>query len=128
MWRHKLFLLACGGLLCLVASPAHCADVTLAWDASSKAVGYKLYVGQASGIYNAPLDVGNVTAYTVQGLDGSKRYYFAVTAYGLCADRQNPDGPRIGCESGKSNEVSWTLAGGLVPATDVRVHLQVDKE
>lgn len=45
--------------------------------------GYKLYAGRATGTYNAfgyPIDVGNVTSYTVTVLDAGA-WFFAVTAY-----------------------------------------------
>ncbi len=57
--------------------------ITLAWDPNSEAdlQGYKIYYGNSSRNYSVVLDVGNVTSYTVRGLDESKTYYFAVTAY-----------------------------------------------
>ena len=59
------------------------AQVTLAWDASydPEVVGYKLYSGPASRTYGTPVDVGNVTRYTVTGMEDGKTRYFAVTAY-----------------------------------------------
>jgi len=59
------------------------ADVTLAWDAStsSAVAGYKLYYGLAPRVYNAPIDVGNVTQYKLTGVAEGKNLYFAVTAY-----------------------------------------------
>jgi hypothetical protein len=75
-------------------------DVSLAWDASASAdvTGYKIYVGTASGTYDAPTTIGNLTSYTVTGLS-SGTYYFSVTAYDAS-----------GNESGFSNEVSKTIA------------------
>jgi hypothetical protein len=85
-------------LLCIFG-PASAADVSLIWDPSISpdVSGYKVYVGTNSGIYNAPITVGNQTSYTVTGLsDGT--YYFAVTAF-------DP----AGNESDFSNEVSATV-------------------
>jgi hypothetical protein len=78
---------------------APAADVSLIWDPSISpdASGYKVYVGTSSGIYSAPITIGNQTSYTVTGLsDGT--YYFAVTSFDL-----------YGNESDFSNEVSATL-------------------
>lgn len=75
------------------------AQATLEWDPNSESdlAGYKMYVGTASGVHGAPIDVGLVTTYTVTNLQSGSTYYFAVTAYNTA-----------GLESGKSNEVSWT--------------------
>lgn len=76
-------------------------SVTLAWDAPegvSSVSGYRLYYGNASGMYDqtlgAGISTGNVTTYTVEGLNQATRIYFTVTA----VDAQ-------GNESGYSNEV-----------------------
>ena len=64
------------------SSAAHAAQVTLAWDPNTQpeVTGYKIYWGTSSGTYTNSVDVGNVTTYTVCGLNlGS--YYFSVTAY-----------------------------------------------
>jgi len=78
-------------------------DVRLSWDANTDpgVAGYKAYMGTISGKYGAPINVGNVTTYTITGLT-TGTYYFAVTAY---------DGS--GNESGPSNEVVATVS---VPA------------
>jgi hypothetical protein len=79
-------------------------SATLDWDAapSPEAVGYRLYVGIASGTYLQPLgqgiDVGNVTTYTVTGLAGGTTYYFAATTHDA-----------FGHESAYSNEVSKAI-------------------
>jgi hypothetical protein len=78
---------------------APAADVSLVWDPSISpdVSGYKVYVGTRSGIYSAPITIGNQISYTVRGLsDGT--YYFAVTAFDL-----------YGNESAFSNEVTATL-------------------
>jgi len=81
-------------------------SVALAWDAPTTYVdgnpltalmGYKIYYGTASGLYDqTPIDVGNVTSFTVTGLSWDTVYYFVVTAQ----DAQY-------LESDYSNEVSW---------------------
>jgi PKD repeat protein len=77
-------------------------QLTLAWDAVANATGYKVHVGQSSGVYTTSVDAGNKLSQTVTGLTEGTRYYFAVTAFG-------PPGT---AESGYSNSVS-----GVVPTT-----------
>ena len=78
---------------------AFSAEVGLAWDAKTEPdlAGYKIYYGVASQSYWAPVDVGNVTTYTITGLNPGS-YYFCVTAYYAS-----------GNETSCSNEVSVTL-------------------
>lgn len=66
------------------------------WDANEEPniLGYRIYWGTAPGEYSSTLDVGNVTEFTVDGLDYGT-YYFAVTAYN-----------DLDLESGFSNELS----------------------
>lgn len=98
-------------MLCLT-SPAFGADITLSWDAPTTnadgtplidLAGYKVYVGSASGSYNAEaIDVGNVLTKTlINFCEGT--YYFVATAYDL-----------TGNESEYSNEVSKTI--NIAPA------------
>jgi hypothetical protein len=69
----------------------------LAWNPNTESDldAYKLHFGTAAGAHTVHVDVGNVTSYTVGGLQTGTQYYFAVTAYDLG-----------GAESGSSNEVS----------------------
>lgn len=86
--------------------------VNLAWDSSAGATGYKVYYGTASGVYtgigategNSPIDVGNVTTFTLHNLISNQNWYFAVTAY-------NAQG-----ESGFSNELVVFVTTGLFVA------------
>jgi len=76
------------------------ADAILTWDPNTEndIAGYKIYVGPSSQNYHPPIDVGNVTTWTLTGLAEGATYYFAVTAYNTS-----------GAESGFSNEVSKTF-------------------
>jgi hypothetical protein len=76
----------------------HCAQVTLTWDPNSETdlAGYEIYYGTSSGNYQWNIDVGNVTIYTLTGLNPGMTYYIAATAYNTS-----------GYESGYSNEVSF---------------------
>ena len=92
------------GLCCLVfglcmlfpQGSANAAQVTLAWDQSTGAAGYKIYSGTTSDSYTWVVDVGNTTSYTTGTLTDGYTYYFAATAY---------DASRL--ESDYSDEVSY---------------------
>ena len=64
----------------------------------SDVAGYKVYYGwHGPGVYDAVVDVGNVTTYRLENLTNGTTYYIAVTAYDI-----------VGNESTYSNEVSAT--------------------
>jgi hypothetical protein len=102
-------LLCCSLVLALfsLTPSAYGLDVTLAWDANTEPdlAGYKLYyktdaagppyTGTGATEGDSPIDVFDVTQFTVHGLANGVTYYFVVTAY----DSENN-------ESGYSNEVS----------------------
>ena len=76
-------------------------SVILRWNGSHEnVVGYKIYYGTKSGVYNnaehTPIVVGNQTEYLLEGLNAEEVYYFRVTAIG-------GEGGNI--ESGFSDEV-----------------------
>ena len=77
------------------------AQIKLAWDPSTgpNVAGYRVYYGTASRTYGTPINVGNVTTYTLNGLSPAVVYYIAVTA----CDRAN-------YESDYSNEVSGQIS------------------
>src|ERR1700758_3265253 len=72
---------------------------TLMWDANKETdiAGYKVYQGTQTGVYGTPIDVGNTTTYQPQGIDWTKRAYFAVQAYNTS-----------GLSSPLSAEAVWT--------------------
>ena len=78
---------------------ANAAQVTLAWDESDGAAGYKIYSGTTSNSYTWVVDVGNVTSYTTENLTDGYTYYFAATAY-----------DESGLESDYSDEVSYSAS------------------
>lgn len=86
------------------------ASVNLAWNASpsSNAAGYIVAYGQSSGSYSANIDVGNVTTYTVPGLQEGSKYYFAAKAY---------DSART-IQSAYSNEVNLTIPVATIVTAD----------
>jgi hypothetical protein len=90
--------------LAVVVSGDSTCVVTLAWDANLEpnVVGYKLHYGTAVGVYDAVVDVGNVTQHQLSGvLLYGTLYYFAVSAI-----------DDAGLESGYSNEISYQCGLG----------------
>lgn len=73
--------------------------VTLSWEGSEGANGYKVYQGMSSGSYPSVMNVGPFTSVTFD-IEKAGTFYFAVTAY-------NDVG-----ESGYSNEVRYTVKKG----------------
>lgn len=88
----RIILVAFAHLL-LLASVTHSRDITLEWDPNTEPdiAGYKIYYKAASpelpldgtGAEEgpSPVDVKENTRAVLKGLDDSKIYYFAVTAY-----------------------------------------------
>lgn len=103
---HVPSLAAAVAVMVLSATGANAGQVSLAWDANTEAdlAGYKLYIGNSTGIYQSNIDVGKVTTYTVTGLQEGLLYFFAVTAYNTSANG-----------SGYSDEVSTVVADTTPP-------------
>ncbi len=74
----------------------------------SDVAGYKVYQGSTSGSYGYPIDVGNVTTFTVPNLQVGITYYFAITAY-----------DSRGNESPPSSEFSLQLGDSSIPNQSV---------
>ena len=68
------FLLGC------LALPAAAGDITLLWDASADATGYRAYWGTSSGNYTQNQDAGNSLQTSISTLQNCTNYFFAVTA------------------------------------------------
>lgn len=87
--------------LTTTTSTSSSTTASLIWDpptTSTGVAGFRVYVGTASGVYGPPIDVGNVTSYTVSNLPLGYTYYFAVSDY-----------DSNGAESITSNEVSKSI-------------------
>ena len=99
VWRSGRSLMEKFVLFLLFVSTAHCADVSLSWNANTESdlAGYRLHWGKTSGSPTQHIDVGNFTTGTITGLETGVRYFIAVTAYNTSR-----------LESGPSNEVSYT--------------------
>ena len=65
--------------------------VTLAWDASARAVGYRLHYGERSRAYNTTLEIGAPTQAAVGGLTPGHTYFFAITAYNAAGESEYSD-------------------------------------
>lgn len=63
-----LLVFALCAMLCTPCARA--ASITLAWDTSENATGYKLYYGTTSKTYTTTIDVHNVLTYTIADLAG----------------------------------------------------------
>jgi len=122
----KVFVFLAMAIL-LFAGQAMALDITLQWDANTEPdlAGYKVYynIGSNGPPYNgtgavegnSPIDVGNVTTFTLHGLPDDSgindQTYFVVTAY----DNETPS-----LESGYSNEVKmWDQFTGTAPHAPV---------
>ena len=65
-----------------VKQPTTAGSVNLTWAANTEPdlAGYKVYVGTQSGVYGAPISVGNVTAYQLNNLTMNTTYFVSITA------------------------------------------------
>ena len=91
-----LLVLVCAATGCT----AEAATLTLEWDPPIDGVttGYVVYIGPATGVYAAPVDVGFTTSYTLPTIAEGATYYFTVAAYDA-----------IGQMSPAAQEVSTTI-------------------
>jgi hypothetical protein len=55
--------------------------VSLRWDPSPGATGYRVFYGTAPGSYSGEMDAGNATQATISGLADCATWYLAVKAY-----------------------------------------------
>ena len=92
-WCNGVFPGLCGIGICLTlpTPPAFgSSSVILTWDssASTNVVGYKVYYGLASGVYDMaiPADGATTTNAMVTGLTAGTSYFFAITAVDALGD------------------------------------------
>lgn len=66
------------------SDPHVCGRLDLSWTAVANSAGdlagYVIYIGPAAGTYTQKVSVGNVTSYTLTGLDNAALYYIAITS------------------------------------------------
>jgi Bacterial Ig domain len=106
--RRAILTLA---MLLLLAAPA--LAISLAWNASTGAIGYRVYYGQVSQTYETSVDAGPALQASIGGLTPGT-YYFAATAY-------NTTG-----ESPFSNEVSAVISAGDTTPPVVQITAPLD--
>ena len=90
-----------------IAGIAQAATINVSWNPNTEPdlAGYRLYVGEASGQYGEPVDVGNVTGHVMEITpEYGATYYFALTAYDTS-----------GNESGYSDEATCFIPDGVKP-------------
>ena len=90
-----------------IAGIAQAATINVSWNPNTEEdlAGYRLYVGEASGQYGEPVDVGNVTGHVMEITpEYGATYYFALTAYDTS-----------GNESGYSDEATCFVPDGVKP-------------
>ena len=76
-----------GGLIFDGSLPVEWSPVTLDSIGDPIVVtGYKVHHGPSSGVYDTVVDVGNVTSYSIAGLDPDVLRYVAVSAYDATRD------------------------------------------
>jgi hypothetical protein len=80
-YRSVLNRLALVLALGIMSGNTFAGKVSLAWNASAGATGYRLFYGTASRNYTALVNTKAARSYTLYGLTAGRRYYFAVRAY-----------------------------------------------
>jgi len=91
---------------------AWAAQIGLAWDANveSDLAGYKVYYGTASQSYGTPVDIGNLTSYTLTGLTQGQTYYLSVTAYDTSKNESIHSSEVSGAATDPAQSVAITIA------------------
>lgn len=107
--------------LIVMAAPTllSAAGVQLSWQSNAEPdlQGYNIYYGTESRAYGPPISVDNKTTHVISGLEGSRIYYFAVSAV-----------DNSGNESGYSKEVAIQTShddGGGTPPDTTAPNVQI---
>jgi len=108
-------------LLTLMNNASWAADVKLKWQANTESdlAGYRIHYGTASASLGQTIDAGNVTAYTVTGLEANRSYYFALSAYDG-SNNTSARSPEISGVAGDTQAPSL-VAAAATSLTELRV-------
>jgi len=93
------------------------AALSLSWNPNGEADldGYKIYYGTSPGNYGPPIDVGDVTSYSLSGLTEGVRYYIALAAY----DTSDNESGKSGEVNGVPQSITTTSSTGTTTSTPV---------
>ena len=111
-FRASLILIIVYVILMGVLPFAWAAQIRLAWDSNGEPdlAGYKVYYGTASRSYGTPVNIGNVTAYTLTGLTQGQTYYLSVTAYDSSSNESSYSGEVSGVATDPVQNVAITIS------------------
>lgn len=86
----NIFWFLVGFILVFSIGICQAADVTLSWDSSPNATGYKLYKSLDQGAtWGPPVDVGNVTTFEYKDVEETGLILFRASAYNASAESIN---------------------------------------
>jgi len=108
-------------LLTLMNNASWAVDVKLKWQANTEGdlAGYRIHYGTASSSLNQTIDAGNVTAYTVTGLEANRGYYFALSAYDASSNASGRTSEIYGVAG--DAQAPTLVAAAAVSPTELRV-------
>lgn len=85
--KMKKIIIILTTIFVLIPSLVFSADVTLKWDISERATGYKIYKSLDLGItWLTPIDVGNVLTYTYTNIEENTLILFKASAYNIVGE------------------------------------------
>ena len=114
-----LFFLVCF-VGCFIGSAKGDMPITIGWNAStsSAVTGYKVYLGDSSRNYGAPLDAGALLRYTIASIARGAKKYIAVTAYSSDAESAlSEELTTVLLEDG-TDTAGWIASKGTPPYLD----------
>ena len=86
----RILLIAFGTLMANLSLTTVSAQISVdvSWDANTEfeVVGYRVFLGQTSGVYDEVFDVGNSLSINLLNLDSTTTYFVAVAAYDTPAE------------------------------------------
>ena len=93
-------------IIILMSQMVYAAFLNLSWNGNTESDldGYKVYYGTDPGVYEEPVDVGDVTEYQLSGLSEGVTYYLAITAYDTSGNYRDTSIQTYTVE----DEVTWT--------------------